>query len=207
MKRTALALALSAFAAPLCAGGYFLRLDPPVVTVVVGQTTTIKAIAVWSGITPAPAVYDWTFENSSDPGVASVSGRLKAPDGIAPVTITGLGPGFAGIGQPPHFQVEIYVVCGAEAPIRPAVATLQTTHDKAVTLKLESEIVPRAAITWFAGRVGDTSRRLALGGGSIEFKPTVVGTQYVWAEARTPCSLTTAEFRVDVTAPRRRSVR
>jgi hypothetical protein len=208
MLRITLALLAFACALPLHAGGYILHFMEPSVTVAVGETTTIRAIAAFSGMTPAPAaVWDWTF-SSSDPSIVLVDGRLKSPDSVAPVTITGMRPGIAGITiSGTGVALVIEVICGEEKPIRPVVATQTTTISSRVRLALASDVVSRAAIIWFAGRTGDTSRPLASGGATLDYTPSAVGTEYVWADARTACSHSKAEFRIDVTAPRRRASR
>lgn len=123
------------------------------------------------------------------------------------IAVTGVAPGEAWITWSGSKQVPIFVVCDAEPPIRPVVAKIDATYAKPVTLTLESPILPRAALMWYAGRVGDTSRRITSGGRSIQYTPAALGTEYVWAEAWTPCSHSTAEFRIDVTVPRRRAAR
>src|SRR5207248_1938087 len=130
------------------------------------------------------------------------------------IQITAVGPGTAVIrsasttGQfGPQEWVTIHVICGAEAPIRPAAPVVIARLGQRVTLVVVSDIANRAQFTWYRGREGDRSQPLAATGPQIELTATSYGTQYVWVAATTPCSASSAEFQTEVVPPRLRAVR
>ncbi|PYQ31586.1 MAG: hypothetical protein DMF56_00290 [Acidobacteria bacterium] len=105
------------------------------------------------------------------------------------------------------YYVKIHVVCGSELPVRAERPVIAGRAGEPVQLRVLSEIAQRTTFQWYAGHIGDTSQLLATGGAELTFTPLTSTKQYVWVSAITPCSLSTAEFEIDVPPVRSRAVR
>lgn len=198
------------FATSAHAGGWSVDASPRSLRVEVGSTETVRIYARWSGIT---VYYPWSPWRvfSTRLSVAMAEANVPSPSVYIYVPVTGIAPGKASLyvdgtaisGQ----YVDIDVVCGEEAPVVNATPVTATRAGVPVTLRVESRMAGRTTFTWYRGRTGDTSLPIAAAGPSLEFTPHVSGANYVWVMAATPCSSSTAEFMIEVPAPKRRSAR
>lgn len=176
----------------------------------VGETTIVQIKPTWSGLVDYGNGVHWTFR-SDDERVALAYARL---DDSKPydMEITAVGPGIALIRQEyngllsDYGWVRILVTCAIEPPVRAAVPVLTTRPGVPVILAAETEIASRTSFVWYHGRQGDRSHRIEASGPVLRFVPETPGTKYVWVEAITPCSISTAEFRIETGLPRRRAV-
>lgn len=187
---------------------------PDLVKVEVGKTETVMVHADWpSGISLYS--YHWKFV-SEDPSIAVVEGEREFlwPEKISrggEMRITGVRPGqilgyVDGI-PPEQSAMYIWVVCGAEDPIQAAAPEQIAATREPIALRALTPIANRTTFTWYLGRTGDTSRPISASGPEIAFVTNDIGTHYAWVLATTPCSSSSAEFRIDAHAPRRRAVR
>jgi len=124
------------------------------------------------------------------------------------MVITGISPGDTVVPKETGgYYLKIHVVCGTELPVRAEQPIIAARTGQAVQLRALSEIAQRTTFLWYAGRIGDTSQLLAIGGTELTFTPLTSPKQYVWVSAITPCSSTAAEFEIDVPPARSRAVR
>jgi len=177
------------------------------VTVRTGDQIRVSVYAAWSGLDTSFNYYHWEFV-SADERVALVEGTMQSPASSGVITITGIAPGetSAQISRNGNWSwLRIHVVCGFEPPVIAAKPVITALLDQQVSIQA---ITPTQAVfLWYSGRIGDTSHPITDGGAGPELRliPETFGTRYVWVLARTQCSESTAEFRIDVTPPRRRS--
>lgn len=178
----------------------------------VGDTTTVQVEAKWSGLVDYGNGIHWTFRSEHE-GVASAYVEMSNSR-KRDVEIRALAPGVTSIReQSPNGHlgsvewVVIEVLCRAEDPIRAEAPARTATLGTPVALHVLTDYAERTAFAWFLGRAGDRTHPLLAGGPAIDFTPAAAGTQYVWVEAITGCSSSSAEFRIDVPLPKRRSVR
>lgn len=183
----------------------------PVNQVVVrsGEQSRVPVKAAWSGLDPTWTEYHWEFF-SADQNIAIVEGLLQSPASDGIITVTGVEPGDTTmrVGRNGDWPwLKIHVECGAEpsvTAVKPVVAVLP---GQAVSLQAITPLASRTVFQWYAGRIGDTSRPIMDSGAGPELRwiAEAAGTSYVWVEARTVCSGSRAEFRIDAASPRRRS--
>jgi hypothetical protein len=207
MTRRVLALLALLTAAVSASAAWHPVFDTTVVRVEVGQSRTVGVSAMWTGLWVVPWT-PWEFQSSAPP-IAAVSGRMdSSTPGLA--LVTGISPGNAAIRVSPYNNYDyvlINVVCGNEDPIQPAIAEVDAIVGKPVALKAETPIAHRTAFAWYHGRVGDTSQPLDAVSAEATLVPQTPGVHYAWVMARTPCSSSTAEFRIEVRAAKQRAVR
>lgn len=199
MRKTALFVLAAAIAAPLAAGDWWPDWTPRYMQLMVGEHRTARVLAKWSGLVDYGNGIHWSF--ASDNTYVAL-GSVDVEDARAhDVDIVAVAPGkawIAGVGQR---WVEIDVICGApEPPVRAAAPVIRARAGEMLTLRALSDIAARSRFTWYLGRDGDTSHPLAATGTEIFFVPRTAGTQYLWVNATTPCTASTAEFRIDVSA-------
>ena len=207
MTRTALAYVLALGFPPLLFG-WTARLSTTYVRVEVGATRNVGVRAIPIG-SPLSTFTPWVFV-STDPAIAHVDTTMSTPAPID-VPVTGVGPGTAGLyvqGKSPAFAfVNIEVVCRAEGPIENATPVVKIIAGKPVTLRVETPIAHRTAFTWYRGRNGDKSQPIGGAAGPELVLTPERGTEYVWVLATTPCSTSSAEFRIDVQPSKQRALR
>lgn len=104
--------------------------------------------------------------------------------------------------------MRIHVVCAAEPSVIAAKPVIAALQGQAVFVQAITPVANRAVFLWYSGRIGDNSHPITDGGAGPELRlmASTAGTSYVWVVARTPCSESMAEFRIDVAPLRRRSV-
>ena len=193
----------SMIAAPLSATWWPVW-SPLSVQLVTGQRTKVQVQAWWSGLVDYGNGIHWSFRTDY-PHVATAAIYVSdsAPHDVE---IVATGPGYAAIrrenenGSLGQAFVQITVTCGPEPAVRAMAPLLHARAGDAVTLQAYSEIGDRSRFAWYAGRQGDTSHPLAATGPQIVIVPRTVGPNFVWVNATTPCSASTAEFRIDVPA-------
>jgi len=179
------------------------------VTVRSGEQTKVQVRAAWSGLDVTFTQYHWVFF-SADENVAIVEGTLQNPDPEGTISITGIGPGDTSvrIGRNGTWPwLSIHVVCGSEASVIAAKPVITATQGQTVSIQAITPMASRAVFLWYSGRIGDDSHPITDGGAGPELRlmAETAGTRYVWVVARTPCSDSMAEFRIDVAPLRRRS--
>jgi hypothetical protein len=178
------------------------------VTVRTGEQIKVPVHAAWSGLDTTFTQYHFEFF-STDESVAFVEGVLQNPNPDGFVTITGSGPGDTSVRvhqNPDWSWLTIHVECGTEPAVvtsRPVITAIQ---GQTVSLQAISPS-SRAVFLWYSGRIGDDSHPITNDGAGPELRllTNMPGTSYVWVIARSPCSESTAEFRLEVAALRRRS--
>ena len=211
MRRMLLLLLLAAVA-PAALGGYYApKLERRKVTVAVGETVRVRVTAVYVPFPSLPSVMftPWAFE-SVRPTIAAVHGSLQSVDGVGTMLITGRRQGETFARARPWDDqnvVDVTVVCPAEAPVQAAEPRQSTRPDVPVTLRAVTSAAAPTTLTWYHGRVGDMSAPIAASGPEIAFVSNDHGVQYAWVMATTPCSSSTAQFEIEVTAPKRRVAR
>lgn len=204
MKRTGLLTAFSFLVAASLLAGHIPYFATNRVVLGTGESVNVPFYAAFSGLDPTEFPFHWEF-SSADEDVAVVKGGLESPAKQGFVTITGEGPGvtYVQLGTDPWQWVHIEVICGKDVPVIAATPVLQgqTVSLRAIATELNTTFI------WYSGRVGDNFRPLIDGGSGPELRwtPATVGTSYVWVVARTPCSDSMTEFRIDVAPLRRRS--
>jgi hypothetical protein len=209
MRSVLLLLTAFAVAAPVSAD-WWPSWSPSDVQLAVGETTTVKVRAMWSGLVDYGGGIHWGFRSDNNQ-VATAFAQIDDQE-THEVRIAAIGPGLASIRQEWKLGlgevtwVRIVVVCGAEAPVRPAVADVRARIGEPVAIAVLSEIAERTVFHWYLGRVGDLSHPLSASGTEIAFTPTAYGTQYVWVSAITTCSTSSTQFSIDVPLLRRRAV-
>ncbi|HXH39478.1 MAG TPA: hypothetical protein VNN08_12685 [Thermoanaerobaculia bacterium] len=209
IKRTLLLAA----ALLLVAGGAFAYIPIfPVsdVTVRSGEEIIVPVAAGWSGLDPTWTQYHFEFF-SGDESVALVEGVLQSPDTHGTISITGVGPGDTSVRLGPNSiwpWLRIHVVCGPEPAVIAVNPAITAREGQAVSIQAITPVASRAVFLWYSGRIGDFSHPITDGGAGpqLRLKTETAGTSYVWVLARTPCSESMAEFRIDVVPLRRRSV-
>jgi hypothetical protein len=124
------------------------------------------------------------------------------------MVITGISPGDTFIPKETGgYYLKIHVVCGSELPVLAEQPVIAARAGELVQLRAVSEIAPRTTFLWYAGRVGDTSQLLAIGGTELTLRASTAAKQYVWVLATTTCTSSMAEFEIDVPPARGRAVR
>jgi hypothetical protein len=103
--------------------------------------------------------------------------------------------------------VRIHVDCAPEAWVIAVRPFIVATQGQEVTLQAISATPANTVFQWFAGRLGDVSHPITEDGAGPELSliTRTPGTNYMWVVAHTPCTDSTAEFRIDVAPIRRRS--
>jgi hypothetical protein len=181
------------------------------VTIRSREQITVPVTAAWSGLDPTWTQYHWEFF-SADESVAFVEGVLENPHPSGIIRITGIGPGDTSvwIGRNGNWPwLRIHVVCGPEPSVIAAKPVITVLQGQAVSIQAITPLAPTAVFLWYSGRIGDNSHPITDGGAGPELRlmTSTAGTSYVWVVARTPCSESMAEFRIDVAPLRRRSAR
>lgn len=208
VKRTLLLAAASL----LIAGGAlaWIPLFPvSQVTLRIGEQVQVPVTAAWSGLDPTWTQYHWEFV-SADESVAFVEGVLENPHPSGTISITGIAPGDTSvrIGRNGNWPwLRIHIVCGAEPSVIAAKPVIAALQGQAVSVQAITPVAARAVFLWYSGRIGDNSHPITDGGAGPELRlmTSTAGTSYVWVVARTSCSESMAEFRIDVAPLRRRS--
>jgi hypothetical protein len=199
-------------------GGYRPAFSDYEAELAVGETQTLSVIArcqpTLYGACASP-YFGWHFE-SEDVAIATaeviVDAESREP---TPFDVTGIAPGRTTIFAPGHQRdlernerfVRIKVYCASEPPVQAETAHIHAHIGESVDLIAVSPIAYRMVFAWYEGRSGDSSRPLNAGGDTFRFTPAERGTRYVWVHASTPCSTSSAEFRIDSDVPKRRAVR
>lgn len=175
-------------------------------TVPVGERVDVPVHAAWSGLDTSFNFYHWEFI-SADERIARVEGVLQSPASDGTISITGVEPGDTSVllAQRGDWSwLTIHVVCGVEPPVIPAKPVIASIQGQLVSIQAITPAASRATFQWYAGRIGDDSHPIA-GGPELRLLTETAGTTYVWVMARTSCSTSMAEVRVDVAPIRRRS--
>jgi hypothetical protein len=124
------------------------------------------------------------------------------------MVITGISPGDTFIPKETSgYYLKIHVVCGSELPVLAEQPVIAARAGELVQLRAVSEIAQRTTFLWYAGRAGDTSQLLAIGGTELTLRASTAAKQYVWVLATTTCTSSMAEFEIDVPPARNRAVR
>ena len=202
-----LTLVLLVFATPLAAS-WWPAWSTTDIQMYVGDKANVTVIPTWSGLVDYGNGVHWTFA-SDNPKVATGEVRL---DSALPkdFDITAVSPGVAHIHSDASNwnYVTIRVIC-PESHATIAVAAepvVYAERGREVHLTVVTESANHAAFQWYLGKIGDTSHPIGGSSSEMTYIPDSYGSQYVWAEATTPCSTAHVQFRVDVYA-RQRSVR
>jgi hypothetical protein len=179
------------------------------VTVRTGEQIKVPVHAAWSGLDTTFTQYHFEFF-SADENVAFVEGVLQNPNPDGFVTITGIGPGDTSIRirQSADWSwLTIHVECGIEPGVIAAKPVIAATQGHTVSLQAITALASHAVFLWYSGRIGDDSHPItnSAAGSELRLTTETAGTRYVWVVARTPCSDSMAEFRIDVAPLRRRS--
>jgi hypothetical protein len=208
VKRTLLLVAVSLLAAS-SALAWIPLFTFKEVTVRTGEQTQVPVTPAWSGLDTSFTQYHFEFV-SADESVALVSGVLQNPDIHGFITITGIGPGDTSVRvrQSADWSwLTIHVECGIEQPLIATKPVITATQGQTVTLQAITPVATHAVFLWYSGKNGDDSHPITNVGAGPELRLLIdtPGTSYVWVMARTLCSVSTAEFRIDVAATRRRS--
>jgi hypothetical protein len=211
MNRRALYIAVLAFLlTPFSAFAYEeARLNPTSLVLRVGEASDVEVgVHHLSGLNYTM----WGFSFRSDrEEVVALDGTLDYAHPVwgGTIHVMALAPGTAQIMAGDKVYATVEVVCTVVQPMQ-AIAPVITAK-KGETLKLSvtttTEII--RVVQWYAGRTGDTSHPLTASSANstdLEITPAEAGTHYVWASAKSPCSSSSAEFRIDVLASRRRAV-
>jgi hypothetical protein len=210
VKRTLLLVAASL----LAAGSAFAWIPLfPVkeVTVRTGEQIKVPVHAAWSGLDTTFTQYHFEFI-SADESVAFVEGVLQNPNPGGFVTITGIGPGNTSVRVRQNSDwswLTIHVECGTEPPVVAARPVTTATQGQTVSIQAITPLATHAVFLWYSGRIGDDFHPITNIGAGPELRllTDTPGMTYVWVMARTLCSESTAEFRIDVAPLRRRSAR
>ena len=203
MKRAAFLTLLLAIALPAFAG-WWPVFSNTAVNVPVGETETVWVTVHISGFSVPEVRWDYS---SSDPAVATA--EVFEQTYPRRIDITGVAPGEASLrlGDGTWQFVGITVTCASEPAVQAGTPVAHVHIGDAVDLVAVSPIAHRSVFTWYEGRTGDDTHPLSATGSVWTFAPTQRGTQYVWVRATTPCSMSSAEFRIDADIPKRRAVR
>jgi hypothetical protein len=205
VKRALVLVALLALATSASAGGWTPVVEPESVRLEIGETRTVTIWGRWSGWMIVPWT-NWTFD-TTDRNIATADGLMTSSQPHQ-VSITGVAPGkvYLKVSDFTPTYATIDVACGVEDPIHAADPLVVATVGRPVTLKAITPIAHRTSFTWYLGRMSDQSSPLNASGSELSFTP-IAGTQYVWVVARTVCSFSLAEFRVEGRSARQRTVR
>lgn len=151
----------------------------------------------------------WRFVFASDRrDIVTLGGRLdyQYPVWNGTIQVTALAPGTAQIVFRGKVYATVEVVCGSIEPVQAIAPVITAKRGQTVKLAVTTTTEIGRVLQWYAGRIGDTSHPLAASGADLELTPAEAGTHYVWASAKSPCSSSAAEFRIDVLPSRRRAV-
>jgi hypothetical protein len=209
MRRAFLILVLFLVAAPAFAV-YWPTFGPRSLRLSVGQTASIGVSWYFTGFGFFPPQPEYTM-TTGDPRIA-LGGKALTAGRPADIPILGVSPGvtylFREVNGRPYGDsyAEIRVVCEPEPPIQAAEPVQHALAGQSVTLTAVSPIVQRSTLTWYLGTVGDTSRPLP-GASATRTVSPLAGVHDYWVLATTPCSATSAAFRVEVAPAKRRAVR
>jgi len=178
------------------------------VTVRTGDQIKVPVHAAWSGLDTSFTQYHFEFF-SADESVAVVEGVLQNPNPDGFITITGIAPGDTSVRVRQNAGwswLTIHVECGIEPAVVAAKRVIAAAQGQTVSLQAITSPSTSAVFLWYFGRIGDDSHRITDGAGpELRLMAETAGTRYVWVMARTPCSASAAEFRLDVAPLRRRS--
>ncbi len=208
MKHAALLPAvLAAFLTTFSAFAYEeARLTPDSLVLHVGEWADVRvAVHHVSGLNMT--MYGFHF-SSDRRDIAMLDGTL---DYVHPVRsgmihVMALAPGITEIVAGGRVYATVEVVCGFTEPVRAVAPVVTAKKGDTVKLAVTSPEDPLRVLRWYEGRVGDYSRPLPTEGTDLELTPTEAGTHYAWASAKSPCSSSSAEFRIEVLPSRRRAV-
>ena len=204
MRRLLVLLLISSLAAASALAYEEPRLTPEYLVINVGETKPVDVrILHLSGLNYTM----WRFVfHSSDESVMFTSGEFSHPRWNGTIYVEARAPGVADIIAGGRSWGRVQVFCTVEEPIAALNPHERISRNGTVRLSVTSTAAGRV-LQWYSGRAGDTSHPLPGTTPDYLFTASAPGTHYVWASARTPCSTSTAEFRIDVTQqPRRRSV-
>ncbi|HKR63204.1 MAG TPA: hypothetical protein VJZ00_05675 [Thermoanaerobaculia bacterium] len=206
--------ATSAFVACLALGLFCvacrpadIRAQPDYIKLYVGEETTMHVTRI-GGYSST-----WRMDfYTKTPSIAFAEGELLYPDREVDIRVAGRAPGATLVRVNGTDGIRdialIEVVCEPESPITPLSQPPPVSLGQSVTLTVVSRSYATRVFTWYEGRTGDKSHPIAgASGPELVFKPERAGQQYVWVSADSVCASTTAEFALDVTPGRRRSVR
>jgi hypothetical protein len=190
--------------------GWTAQPEVSAVRVLVGQTVRVRVKAYQLYLSGGIEFRPLTFK-SGNRRIIEVTGRMPVPE-TNYIQITGVRPGKAHAlmvwaDDSIRGAVEATVVCGKEPAIQTAQPHQTTKVGTPVMLRAETRIAERTTFTWYRGLVGDMSEPLAASGPELELTTSEPGLQHAWVMATTPCSSSTAQFAIDVVAPKRRSAR
>lgn len=184
------------------------RLNPTSLVLRVGESSDVwVSVHHLSGLNYTM----WGFSFHSDrEDIAALDGTLDYahPVWSGSIHVMALAPGTANIVAGSHVYATVEVVCGLVEPLRALAPVITVKKGETVKLSVTTPPEPGRVMQWYVGRIGDTTRPLAASGtgADLEITPTNPGTHFVWASAKSPCASSTAEFRIDVLASRRRAV-
>jgi hypothetical protein len=182
------------------------RLSPTSLVLRVGEATDVEVgVHHLSGLNYTM----WRFIFSTDrEDIVTLDGTLdyQHPVWSGAIHVMALAPGTAQIASGGKVYATVDVVCGPAEPARAIAPVITAKRGEPVKLAVTTTTEAFRVIQWYDGRIGDTSHPLAASGVDLELTPAESGTRYVWASAKSPCSSSAAEFRIDVLSPRRRAV-
>lgn len=208
MKRRDLLFALLALLvmSPSAFAHQEARLTPNMTGVRVGETRDIDVgVHHLSGMN----ITMWRFVfGTTRPDLVSLAGVLdyQHPVWSGTIHVTGLAPGTAEIVSGGRLYAVVEVTCGFVEPVSAIAPVIAAKKGEPVKLAVTTSTETGRVLQWYAGRAGDTSRPLASTGDELTITPPAAGTHYVWVSAQSACAASSAEFRIDVVNPRRRSV-
>lgn len=208
MNRRALLVAVSAlFLTSFPAFAYEeARLSPSRFTLNVGETGDVQvSVHHLSGLNYT--MWRFRFGLDSD-GVVALDGTLdyQHPVWGGTIHVTALAPGIALIVSGGKVYATVEVVCGSIEPLQAIAPRITAKRGEPVKLSVTTTTEAFRVLQWYSGRIGDTSHPLAASGVDLELTPADAGTHYAWVSAKSPCSSSAAEFRIDVLPSRRRAV-
>jgi hypothetical protein len=182
------------------------RLSPTGLVLRVGEATDVQVgVHHLSGLNYTM----WRFVFSTDrEDIVTLDGTLDYahPVWSGAIHVMALAPGTAQIMSGGKVYATVEVVCGQAQPAQAIVPVIIAKRGETVKLAVTTTTDAFRVIQWYDGRIGDTSHPLAANGVDLELTPAEAGTRYVWASAKSPCSSSAAEFRIDVLSARRRAV-
>lgn len=190
--------------------GWFAQPEVRSVRILVGQTVRVRVNAYQMYLSGGMEFRPLTFK-SGNRRIIEVKGKMPVPE-TNYISITGMRPGKAQAlmvwaDDSIRGAVEATVVCGKEPAIQAAQPQQTMKIGMPVTLRAETRIAERTTFTWYRGLIGDMSMPLAASGPELELTANEPGMQHAWVMATTPCSSSTAQFEINVAAPKRRSAR